>query len=248
MKISEITRGVRHRKDMGDIDALAESIKSIGLLQPVVVDSNGKLVSGERRLRAAKLLKWDDIPVHVVDGIDGAMQRLCAERDENTCRKAFTVTEAVALGKSLEKLERPKAKERQGSPGKPRTTQNDCSGNLPEQSRGQTRDKVGAALGMSGSTYEHAKAVVDSGDEELIAELDKGKVNSAYRKLKAKQSSSNGDDPKPFDAKSRGFKLRDWLRAELDKWPPKYRSIAAHWIRQVLEKEFDLWTSEKSDQ
>jgi hypothetical protein len=34
--------------------------------------------------------------------------------------------------------------------------------------------------------------------------------------------------------------LCDWLRAELAKWPDRYRHEAAHWIRQILEKEFNL--------
>ena len=34
-KISEIQLGNRHRKDMGDIEALAQSIQEEGLLQPI---------------------------------------------------------------------------------------------------------------------------------------------------------------------------------------------------------------------
>jgi ParB/RepB/Spo0J family partition protein len=66
-KISDIVVGTRHRRDMGDIDGLAASIKELGLLQPIVVRPDGVLVAGERRLRAAKLLGWTEIPVNVVD-------------------------------------------------------------------------------------------------------------------------------------------------------------------------------------
>ena len=72
---------------------------------------------------------------------------------------ASTPSEAVEIGKAIEEMERPKAAERRRehggtSPGKPA---DNTSGNLPEVS-GDTRDKVAEALGMSGKTYEKAKA------------------------------------------------------------------------------------------
>ena len=63
--IADIRIGVRHRRDFGDIDALAASMDAIGLLHPIVVTAKGKLLCGERRLRAAKLLGWKTIPVTV---------------------------------------------------------------------------------------------------------------------------------------------------------------------------------------
>jgi hypothetical protein len=47
-------------------------------------------------------------------------------------------------------------------------------------------------------------------------------------------------EEKPFDGESAGNRLRDWLRTELDKWPESQRREAAHWIRQIIEKEFGL--------
>ena len=51
----------RYRKDMGDIKALAEGIKTKGLLQPIVVNQQYKLMAGGRRLEAIKLLKWREV-------------------------------------------------------------------------------------------------------------------------------------------------------------------------------------------
>ena len=47
-------------------------------------------------------------------------------------------------------------------------------------------------------------------------------------------------EEKPFDGDSAGNRLRDWLRTELDRWPESQRRTAAHWIRQIIEKEFGL--------
>ena len=108
MRIADIQIGERHRKDMGDIEGLARSIDEIGLLHPVVVRPDGTLVAGERRIKACLLLGWQDIPVTVVD-LDAIIRGEC---DENQKRKDWTPTEAVAIAKELEPLEREAAKQR----------------------------------------------------------------------------------------------------------------------------------------
>ena len=59
--------GSRFRRDLGDIDALAKSISTVGLLHPIVINENNELIAGVRRLEACKKLGWTDIPVHVVN-------------------------------------------------------------------------------------------------------------------------------------------------------------------------------------
>jgi len=65
MPVDKIRVGKRHRKDMGDLDALAANMDALGLLHPVVVAPDGLLLSGERRVAAAKLLGWKTIPVTI---------------------------------------------------------------------------------------------------------------------------------------------------------------------------------------
>ena len=50
--ISSIHIGKRHRKDMGEIDALARSMADLGLLQPIVIRPDDRLIAGHRRLAA----------------------------------------------------------------------------------------------------------------------------------------------------------------------------------------------------
>jgi hypothetical protein len=94
--VGNIVVGTRHRQDLGDIAALAKSIKKLGLLQPIVVTPDRCLIAGRRRLEAVRELGWERAPIHVVDGMDVALKALRAEHDENTCRKPFTPSEAVA--------------------------------------------------------------------------------------------------------------------------------------------------------
>src|SRR5215472_17749254 len=107
--LAQIKVGTRHRKDMGDIESLAASMADVGLLHSVVICPDGRLIAGERRLRAAKLLGWTEIPVTIVD-LDAIVR---GEFAENIYRKALTLSEAVAIARALEPLEKAAAKARQ---------------------------------------------------------------------------------------------------------------------------------------
>lgn len=173
-RISDIILGDRHRKDMGDIEALARSIAEVGLLHPVVVTPDNVLIAGERRLRAAQQLGWNEIPVHVVDLAEIALGELA----ENAVRKDFLPSEAVAIAEAVRGLEAKKARERM-------IAAHVSPGNLPEQEQGRTRDKAAAYVGLSGRTLEKAEAVVRSGKPELLELMDEtGSIDRAYKELK----------------------------------------------------------------
>jgi ParB-like chromosome segregation protein Spo0J len=66
MSIADIKIGKRIRKDMGDIQSLAESIEAVGLINPITIDENGCLLAGARRLAACKLLGLKEIEVRIM--------------------------------------------------------------------------------------------------------------------------------------------------------------------------------------
>ena len=109
LRISKIRVGRRHRRDLGDIDSLAKSIADIGLLHPIVLRSDGRLIAGERRLQACKSLGWKQVPVRVVN-ID---QIVRGEFAENAYRKDFLPSEIDAIRRVMEPLQRAAAKENQ---------------------------------------------------------------------------------------------------------------------------------------
>src|SRR5687767_12466287 len=111
MNIEQIQMGYRYRRDLGDLRMLASSIAEVGLLHPVVVTPEGRLIAGQRRLEACRLLGWTEIPVTVVDLLQAAR----GEAHENFVRKDLLPTEIVALKRAIEPLERRAARERQGS-------------------------------------------------------------------------------------------------------------------------------------
>jgi N6-adenosine-specific RNA methylase IME4 len=199
MAISNIKVGERHRKDMGDIESLAASIAAIGMLQQIGVKPDGTLIWGERRLRAAQLLGQSDIAVNIVPIDDIAR----GEFAENTARKDFTLSEAVAIKRALEPLERAAAKERQREGGR---RGGEGSSNLPEASNGRAADKAAKVAGRGRRTLEKAEAVVDAAAAEperfghlLTAMAKTGRVNSPYKRLKvARQAEQIRREPPPL--------------------------------------------------
>jgi ParB family chromosome partitioning protein len=111
--IDSIVVGVRHRTDLGDIDALAQSIKEVGLLQPVTITPAGVLVCGLRRLEAARRLGWPTLRVWVRSGISDELSHLLAQQDENQQRKPLTQLEAAHLYNEVKRLMAEEAAARQ---------------------------------------------------------------------------------------------------------------------------------------
>lgn len=183
------------RKDMGNLQTMADSIESVGLLHPIIVLADNTLVAGERRLRAAKLLGWTVIRASIAHDLEEAGRMLEAQRDENTCRKDLNPSEAVEQGAFFEKVARKEAKERQkegqqkgggdkrSEEAQLKRSRADCpKPKQPESAR--TTAVAGAAVGMKRRMYEYAKAVVKSGNKEVIEKMDAtGNISAAYKSI-----------------------------------------------------------------
>ncbi len=94
----------RIRKDAGDIAALENSIRRVGLLNPIVVDEKNRLVAGYRRLTACRNLGWQEIEVTIVNFDGDVLKMLEAEADENLFRKDFTPDEIITIEKRREEI------------------------------------------------------------------------------------------------------------------------------------------------
>lgn len=78
-----------------NIEKLAESLREIGMMNPVTIDRENALAAGLRRLEAAKLLGWTDVECVVTD-LRGLQAQL-AEIDENLVRTPLSTVEADEL-------------------------------------------------------------------------------------------------------------------------------------------------------
>jgi len=193
--IADIRIGKRIRKTYGDLDALAESIRDRGLLQPVGIRPDGSLVCGERRIRAFKILKRTEIPVHVCEGLDDELRYLEAERDENSCRQRLTPPEAREQQERLEPLYAKLAKaEQQKSPGRPKKGGGTSTTfSEPRDDTRRTATRAAASTGYSATTLKKVAEMEAAAKKhpklysqfvEVMADPD-CKVDRVYKKYKA---------------------------------------------------------------
>ena len=195
LPIKNIQIGRRHRKDMGNVRVLADSIAEVGLLHPVVVTEDHKLIAGQRRLAACKMLGWRDVPVNVVP----LTEIVRGEFAENIVRKGFLPSEIEAIRRALEPQEKKAAKGRMAEGGK--------GGKLSTPSR--ARDKVAAVAGISGRTLDKIRDVCDAAEAEperfgkLKDDMDRtGRVNGPHKRLKvARQAEAIRKEPPPLPSR-----------------------------------------------
>ena len=201
--ISSVHIGKRFRHEMGNLGSLVESISSVGLLHPIVVTSDGRLIAGKRRLEACKELGWREIPTTVVKLHDIQL----GETDENVVRKNFLPSEIVAVARVLEPKELEAAKERQREHGKTAPGKKAITGvKFTQVIIRKTRNKMAAHAGVSWLTLKKAMEIVEASEREpkkygaFVEEMDRtGRVNGVYRKLKVqRQVEAIRKEPKPL--------------------------------------------------
>ena len=104
--IKDIIVRKRIRKDLGDIEGLAESLKRYGQISPIVISKKNVLIVGGRRLEAAKQLGWRTINAIISESSD-ELSRLELEVEENVQRSDFTMEEVAEASKKIYQLQNP---------------------------------------------------------------------------------------------------------------------------------------------
>ena len=104
--VDDIKVKKRIRKDLGDISALAESMKRFGQISPIAITKRNVLIAGRRRLEAARTLGWRNINAVVVNPPD-ELTKLQYELEENVQRRDFTQEETQEAARKIHKLENP---------------------------------------------------------------------------------------------------------------------------------------------
>ena len=163
----DIKVGNRHRKDMGDLTSLADSIRQEGLLQPIGVTDKLELVFGERRIRATRdILKKKTILARIVD----VTSIIAGEYAENEVRKDFTPSERVAIAKAIER----QVGNRQGQRTDKQRVQKIAQVDPGKRTRETAAEKAGFG---NHETYRQAAKVVENGTPKLIQAMDEGRVS-----------------------------------------------------------------------
>lgn len=187
LPIDRITVGDRRRKDLGDLDGLAASIKELGVIEPLVVTADNRLLAGQRRLKAAKLAGLAEVPVFVKDTGDDELTERQIEEAENDRRKGFTASEKLAVAEGIRKLIDDK---KQVVPDGVRKAQF-----IAEKAGfdSETQMQRAAAVGRDGAP--ELKAAVDAGEVSIgaaadLLELPKAEQAKAVKDGKAKEKAA----------------------------------------------------------
>ncbi|MDR2476942.1 MAG: ParB N-terminal domain-containing protein [Treponema sp.] len=104
--VDDIIVKKRIRRDMGDIESLAESLKRFGQISPIVISKKNVLIAGGRRLEAAKHLGWRSINA-VISENSGELERLELEVEENIQRRDFSMEEVAEATRKIYRLQNP---------------------------------------------------------------------------------------------------------------------------------------------
>lgn len=184
--IDEIDVGNRIRSHFSeeDLDSLKDSIKQDGLLQPIIINQDNKLIAGHRRYLCCKALGHSTIQARKIT-TKGELHEAILEIRENMERQEFTFSEKMKAAEVIEPIIKEKSEERLRY-----KTDSDLTEYGIDITKGKSRDIMAQILKMgSGSTYERSKKVWETKDEKLIKDLDtkKIKIGTAYLKATKKQ-------------------------------------------------------------
>ena len=104
IKLSEITHIKPHR-DHGSLEDLKKSIQEVGLICPLTLNQNYKLLAGRRRYQALKELKWKEAECCILKSKDELFDFKVAI-EENLKRKPLTDLEVASAIKDYDEMKR----------------------------------------------------------------------------------------------------------------------------------------------
>lgn len=225
--LREIKVGQRYRTDASaDVESLAKSIKEIGLIHAITIDTDNNLVAGWRRLKAYASLGIKQIPVNIVDTLTSASIALSAERVDTTEAVPMSNADMLIYVAKLAELDRPEARARRsaaisrGNKVRYATGQPSQHVKLTWRDRApdETRTIVGKTVGMSPATTSRLISIarrLDSKDQPVkeLAEkayvdlVDGVAIHTAFERMsKAIREIKAG--PMPVAESANGYILR----------------------------------------
>jgi hypothetical protein len=160
-----LNQSIYGNEDPEQFNELVEKIRTSGWISPIVYcRRNYVILSGHRRVRAAKVLGRTEIEAEVYCGDEEReLEILLAE---NAYREK-TNTQKVREAEYYREIEEKKAEERRNFVGLLNIGQTSDREMVPQhESTGRTRDIVAEKIGMSGKSYDKARKVVEKIDKE----------------------------------------------------------------------------------
>ena len=200
-KIAELSPHPLNSEIYGDPnpdDDLKNSIQKNGILTPLIISGDGRIISGHRRFSGAKEFGIEQVPVIILpscDDLDLEEKLIVAN-----IQRQKTKEQIAREYEKLKKIEGEKSKIRMSLAGGDRKSEeykrSPTQNSAEPISKGESRKLASAKLGVSHDTAEKSLKVVKSADElkaegktedaqKLLDTLNNKSVNSAYKKVKA---------------------------------------------------------------
>jgi ParB-like chromosome segregation protein Spo0J len=211
--VREIELGERHRRDYGNVQELAESIKEQGLISPITVmelpepTSSGckyLLLAGGRRCKALALLGADSVDAKVYPPMTDEYDRKLIELLENTQRKDLDWNEEVALKQKIheEMLKRH---------GKSSSTNPD-GWNVDKTAKlfGEDRTAVQKDISLASAVAVMPALKASKNKHQAQKELNRAVENVANKELLRRAAARIQSEAKPPDAEA--TQPVDWQR------------------------------------
>ncbi len=148
---------------------LVESISTLGILVPLLITVDDRIISGHRRWLAATRAGLKEVPVLVFPSTD-PLEVLEAVVHTNK-QRVKTNVQIAREAQAIVSIERERAKQRKDATRK-RGDKGPDQETFPGRDKGQARDITGAQLGVSGKTVDKMLKVIEQIDSHL-AEADR---------------------------------------------------------------------------
>jgi ParB-like chromosome segregation protein Spo0J len=175
LRVHEVNAKIYGEKE--GIADLEKSVGKYGILDPLLVTKDGRIISGHRRFRVATKLGIIEVPVRVFESDDelDIKNSLLEHNRQRVKNKAQLAAEA----KLMQEIETEfAARRKKGNAGEAEVEK------LPPANKGKARDAVGKTLGISGRSVD--KAVKVAGAIETLKadgkEAEAAEVEAALKK------------------------------------------------------------------
>lgn len=190
---------------LSSIDALMSSIDEMGLLQPLVIDQNNHVISGNRRLKAIQNLGWKSVSVEQLSVHDDEVVPLIVSYNH---QRVKTNKEVLQEYQAMEK-----------AIGAGQGRRNDllnptCATSGTSSRNPRTRDVIAEKIGMSSSQLGRL-LFIHSNNPKYIELIDDGEltINKAYQHLQDghKYTFAHGENRNPNDFYNTPYRMTEHL-------------------------------------
>lgn len=182
-RLDEIIFGDRVRKKYENIEELGDSIKELGLIQPIVINHRNELLAGGRRYTACKAIGLVEVPVYVRYDLDDKITELEIELEENLQRNEMTWQE-TCLG--ISSIHKARSKRAILDPSAQTWTQK-ATGKLLKVSRAYVQSALAVATALEAGDDQVTKAETFQEAYIILLNRSRAKLEEENRRRKEEQ-------------------------------------------------------------